>query len=305
MSKFTVLAVLGGLLVGPGLAAAQPLGSFRWQLQPYCNVITLTVVQQGGQFTLDGSDDQCGAARAGGARGMAFQHANGLIGFGLTIVTAPSGTPVHLDATISMPSLNGTWRDSAGNSGQFIFGAGIPGGGPRPVPAGGLAPGSVSTTQIAPAAITNVQIAPGAVTGASIANGSVTLADLAAPPALAGILSTPAQIGLTGSSATIRTVTLQVPASGTVVASAAGLFGLDTPDPDAAWCSITTTTIVDEASLLVAYEYSGTVLRYVSFGGTRFFNVSPGTFTVRLVCTTLSGTASVLAPSLSALFIPG
>lgn len=42
-------------------ATAQPLGTFRWQLQPYCNVLTLNVVQ-GGVYTLDGTDDRCGAS---------------------------------------------------------------------------------------------------------------------------------------------------------------------------------------------------------------------------------------------------
>ena len=133
-----VLTVVAGGFWSAAPAAAQPLGSFQWQLQPYCNVITLAVVQQGGQYQLDGTDNQCGPAQAASVRGMAFQNLNGTIGLGLTIVTAPGGTPVHVDATITFPGLNGTWRDSAGNTGNFIFGAGIPGGGPRPVPTAGL-----------------------------------------------------------------------------------------------------------------------------------------------------------------------
>ena len=43
--------------------SAQSLGTFRWQLQPHCNVLTVTVVQQGGQYQVDGTDDQCGAAQ--------------------------------------------------------------------------------------------------------------------------------------------------------------------------------------------------------------------------------------------------
>ena len=42
--------------------AAQPLGSFSWQLQPFCNRVTLNVVQTGAVYTMDGWDDQCGAA---------------------------------------------------------------------------------------------------------------------------------------------------------------------------------------------------------------------------------------------------
>jgi len=148
--RVVMLAVFvsGVSMVAP--VSAQPLGTFRWQLQPYCNVISVAVVQQGGQYQLDGIDDQCGAAQAASVRGLAFLNPNGSIGFGLTIVTAPGGTPVHVDATIVLATLSGTWRDSAGNTGSFIYtpGAGT-GGGPRPVPSGGLAPASITNVQIA------------------------------------------------------------------------------------------------------------------------------------------------------------
>ena len=120
-------------------AFAQPLGTFRWQTQPYCNILTIQVVQQAGLYLLDGTDDQCGAPEQASIVGLAFQNPSGSIGFGLTIVTAPSGAPAHISATISAATLGGTWRDSAGNSGTLIFtpGAGT-GGPPRPVPPGVL-----------------------------------------------------------------------------------------------------------------------------------------------------------------------
>ncbi len=48
--------VLAGLvaLVAPALAAAQSLGTFRWQIQPYCNILSLSVVQQAGIYVLSG-----------------------------------------------------------------------------------------------------------------------------------------------------------------------------------------------------------------------------------------------------------
>jgi hypothetical protein len=263
------------------------------------------VVQQGGQYQLDGTDDQCGAGQAASARGMAFQNLNGSIGFGLTVVTAPGGTPVHIDATISVPGLNGTWRDSAGNSGNFIFGGGIPGGGPRPVPTGGLAPASVTTIQIAPAAVTNHHIAAGAVTGGNIADGSVTIADLAAPPALVGTPSSYTATGLNSGPQTIKVVTLNVPSTGTVLANANGLIGLTgSATVDGAWCSITTGTDVEIDHYLVAGEQSPDALTYVSVGSARFFSVTAGTFTVRLVCLAYAGTATIYSPALNALFIP-
>jgi hypothetical protein len=44
------LVVVLGVLCVPGLAFAQPVGTFRWQSQPFCNVITLAVTRVGTTF---------------------------------------------------------------------------------------------------------------------------------------------------------------------------------------------------------------------------------------------------------------
>ena len=111
-------------------AAAQPLGSFAWQLQPFCNRVTVNVTQNGAVYTLDGYDDQCSATERATVVGLATPNPDGTIGFGLNVVT-PGGAPVHVEAKITLPSLGGTWRDSAGQSGPFVFGANT-GGSPRP-----------------------------------------------------------------------------------------------------------------------------------------------------------------------------
>jgi Chaperone of endosialidase/Head domain of trimeric autotransporter adhesin len=114
------------------VAGAQSLGTFRWQLQPYCNVVTVDVTQAGGTYRLEGTDDQCGGGRAlASVQGLAFPNPDGTIGVGMTIVTAPGGVPVHVDAEISVATVSGTWRDSAGATGTFAFGANV-GGSPRP-----------------------------------------------------------------------------------------------------------------------------------------------------------------------------
>ena len=293
---FAALALVAG--TGPAmLASAQPLGTFRWQLQPYCNVITLAVVQQGGQYQLDGTDDQCGSVQAASVRGMAFQNPNGSIGFGLTVVTAPGGIPIHIDATISVQGLNGTWRDSGGNNGNLIFGAGVPGAGPRPVPAGGLAPHSVTT----------VQIAPGAVTGATVADGSITTADLAAPPSLAATpMTSQALVNLTSVASVVRTLTLTIPAPGQVMVNAAGMFALSgAATVDDGYCSVSTTTSPDDRQLLIARERTADAMRYVPFAGVRVFPVAAGSFTVNLVCLAQTGSVGVYTPALAALCIPG
>jgi hypothetical protein len=125
--------------LAPALAAAQPLGTFRWQLQPFCNVVTLSVTQEGGVYRLSGIDDLCGRGPAASAVGTAFPNADGSVGFGLTIVPAPNGTPVHVGASIQPSTLRGTWRDSAGHSGAFVSTPGAAtGGDPRPANTPGL-----------------------------------------------------------------------------------------------------------------------------------------------------------------------
>ncbi len=109
------------VLLSAVLAGAQPLGSYRWQQQPYCNVLTLNVVQVGVIYQLDGSDDQCGAATRAAVVGIAFLNPNGTVGMGLTVVTTPGGTPLHIDATLSLATISGTWRDNTGNTGPFTL----------------------------------------------------------------------------------------------------------------------------------------------------------------------------------------
>lgn len=134
--RLVPFALVLPLLLGAGRVSpvnAQSLGTFRWQLQPYCNVLTVTVVQQGGQYQVDGTDDQCGAAQKASVVGLAYPNPDGSVGFGLATVAAPSGTPVHTNATISINTLSGTWRDSGGHAGTFAFTAGAgTGGSTRP-----------------------------------------------------------------------------------------------------------------------------------------------------------------------------
>ena len=155
-----------GLVLSAGPLGAQSLGSFSWQLQPFCNNLTVNVTQQGALFTIDGYDDQCGAGQRALLVGVATQNPDGTIGFGLHIVTVPGGRGVDIDARIGLPSLSGPWSDSAGNSGTFAFNSRT-GGLPRPlptIPAAALTPGSITAAQLAPAAVGTANIADGSIT---------------------------------------------------------------------------------------------------------------------------------------------
>jgi Chaperone of endosialidase len=147
--QFRILCALtlGMLVAGEIPAPAQTLGVFRWQMQPYCNVLSLAVTQNGSIYRLEGTDDQCGGTGLASAAGVAFVNPGGNIGFGLTIVTAPGAAPQHVDATITLAGLSGTWRDSAGRSGAFVFtpGSGT-GGSVRPLT--GLGSTSVDSAQV-------------------------------------------------------------------------------------------------------------------------------------------------------------
>ncbi len=139
-------------------ASAQVYGTLRWQMQPYCNVVALTLTVTPTGFSLDGTDDQCGAATTASATGQVTLNPNGTAGVNFTIVTSPGGRGVHVSGVVNPGTGQGTWTDSAGNSGTFVLGGATPGLPTRPLPPSGLAPASVTAVELAPGAIGATQI---------------------------------------------------------------------------------------------------------------------------------------------------
>jgi hypothetical protein len=176
------------VLAGTSAASAQAvIGPVPWQMQPYCNIVTLTLVSTPAGFTLDGTDDQCGAANKASAVGIASPNASGNFTLNFTIVTATSAKPVHVSAVVSPADGNGTWTDSAGNAGTFAFLGATPGLPARPLPSSGLAPSVITTVEIAAGAVgaTDINTAEvqarvtgtcgaGTAMSAVLANGGVT-----------------------------------------------------------------------------------------------------------------------------------
>jgi hypothetical protein len=155
MTRRTLGGALLCALAAHAPATAQSLGTFSWQLQPYCNVITVSVAQQGPGYTVDGYDDQCGAPQRAPLVGLATPNPDGTIGLGLHVVTMPSGRGLDIAARITLATLGGPWSDSSGNAGTFAFGAAT-GGSPRPlptIPAAMIAPGAVGAAQINPSQV--------------------------------------------------------------------------------------------------------------------------------------------------------
>jgi len=293
-----------GLALSAGPLGAQPLGTFSWQLQPFCNNLTVNINQQGAMFTIDGYDDQCGAGQRAPLVGMATQNPDGTIGFGLHIVTVPGGRAVDVDARIVLTTVSGPWSDSAGNSGTFAFNART-GGNPRPLP-------TIPAAALTPGSITAAQLAPGAVTTANIADGSVT------PQKLAGGLPKLSWSGLTTATTlpvnthvVVRRVTMTVPAAGQVMVNASGLFDLFLVSSSTfnqyTWCSISTGTAVETAHYMYVSTFGPNNTTNVPFAGTRVYAVTPGSFAVNLVCNATNSAgfpASMQTAQLTALFVP-
>lgn len=131
--KLVLAALAIGGVGGLTPASAQILGVFRWQMQPYCNQVTFTVVQQGPSYLLTGSDNMCGAGAVAPATGTATPNPDGSIALGFSIVT-PSGATAHVTATVDSASVSGAWADADGHTGTFVFNGTAPGGAPRPEP---------------------------------------------------------------------------------------------------------------------------------------------------------------------------
>lgn len=304
-------AALSALLTGAVVLTTSPLhaqtiGTFSWQLQPFCNNLTVNITQQGALFTIDGYDDQCGAAQRAPLVGMATQNPDGTIGFGLHIITVPGGRPVDVDARIVLASVSGPWSDSAGNSGTFAFNARTAGS-PRPLP-------TIPASALAPASITSAQLAPAAVTAANIADGSITRQKLAGPPQLVSSGLTTGQTVLpVNTNVIVRTVSMNIPVAGQVMVNASGLFDLliGAVASQYIWCSITTGTAVETAHYMYVRTIGAATLTNTPFAGTRVYPVAPGAFTVNLVCLgsndipLVAVPASIQTAQLSALFVPG
>lgn len=130
-------AAAAALALWASAAHAQTLGTFRWNVAPYCNVMVLTITQVGGFYRIEGFDEQCGGNPRQPIWGIGVPQANGTITFGLSQLMDPGhAIPVGIRVRLSPATLGGTWSDSVGSSGTLTFNPGAVSGGPRPVPPG-------------------------------------------------------------------------------------------------------------------------------------------------------------------------
>jgi hypothetical protein len=244
----TIARILSATLVlgAPApTATAEPLGTFRWQLQPFCNVVTLHVTRTGDVYTLAGFDDLCSAGKRASAIGSAFPNPDGTIGLGLMVVP-PGSPPLHVEATIDLATIGGSWRDSGGNAGSFIFSPANVSGEPRP-PSQGLVgpPGPAG---------------PMGPSGPAGAMGQAGPAGPAGPVGPMGPLGPVAPAGPTGPSGPVGAAGPQGPAGapGVIVSNQAVAFG---NDPTAATQFLTpavqVTVVMGQKVHLVAHKAFG------------------------------------------------
>lgn len=136
-------------------AAAQALGTFAFALQPYCNVVTLTVTQEGSTYRLAGWDDACGAATRLPARGTIAPNLDGTLHIAFT-VTQTTGLAVETSVrNFAVGPYAGGWTDNAGNAGTFVLAGTRGGNGVRPGPSSA---NSVSTIAIVDGSVNAVDV---------------------------------------------------------------------------------------------------------------------------------------------------
>ncbi len=146
---------LCGVALGATPLGAQTIGNFTFALQPYCNVATLTVTQEGNTYRLAGWDDACGSAERLPARGTIAPNLDGTLHIAFT-VTRTNGVAVETSVrNFAVGPYAGGWTDSAGNAGNFVLGGAPGGNGARPGPA---TANSISTVNIIDGSINAVDV---------------------------------------------------------------------------------------------------------------------------------------------------
>lgn len=311
-----VLLALAVAIVRPDVLMAQSLGPFTWQMQPYCNAVTLLLRNSPTGFVLEGSDSMCGATEPAGAVGMAAFNASGNVTFSFTIVTAPSAKAVHVSAAVSPATGSGTWVDSAGNSGTFAFFGATPGLPPRPLSASGLAANVITTTEIAAGAVgvedvNTAQVQARVVGSCAVgqylrainANGTVVCEPLpSAGSPLArttfGIVSVPTSSSTFATATTLASLTFTAPATGTILVTGRGYCNMTTSTGSTSAANIGTTVAGETTPFFPDWSLTqipGMSSFYLPFTTERALAVTAGTpYTVSLQAYQPVGVLTVL-----------
>ena len=104
----------------------------------------------------------------------------------------------------------------------------------------------------------------------------------------------------------VRSVTISVPSSGTIIVNASGTVQFLSEQKDLIQASITTGTTIDYNGLTVSSDFGciDTSNIVSGYALTRGYSVSAGTYTYNLVLYLWSGSAKISYRSINAIFIP-
>lgn len=252
-------------------AFAQVFGVFTWQMQPYCNRITLTLKNTTAGFTLDGTDDQCGVSR-GSAYGVATFTPTGTVALNFTIVPAPAAKAIHVSAIVDPGTGSGSWTDSAGRTGTFALGAAT-GGATRPDP----------TTTLAAGSVTSAELADGAVTGAKVNSAQVQLR-------VSGTCPAGQQVMAVNANGTVQ-CGVTTPGAGSIGTSQLADGGVTAAKVDSAQVQLRVSSSCSAGQLMVGVNANGTVLC-----------AAPATPVANLECTNTNVASSTISANSSNFF---
>ncbi len=118
------LSVLGAGLSAP--VAAQPvqpvvIGTFHWQLQPFCSTVSVTVIQEGAQFRVQGTESCAPNDFSRSVYGTALLDGQGWVYLSLStprLQNSLDGTSVY--AWFQLATLSGGWQDDGGRTGSLV-----------------------------------------------------------------------------------------------------------------------------------------------------------------------------------------
>lgn len=112
-------------------------------------------------------------------------------------------------------------------------------------------------------------------------------------------------VALTSSDAVIRTVVMNVPSAGTIIANASGYIDLNNDAASHMGCSITKNSTTSDYSANSISGNNNAEVRFVPYGATRGFTVTEaGEVTIRLVCDEYNGTTDISDTNLTVMFFP-
>lgn len=124
-ARVVVSPILLALVLAAPVAAqpVQPvvIGTFHWQLQPFCSTVSLTVIQEGGQFRVQGTEACAPNDFSRSVYGTALLDGQGWVYLSLStprVQNSLDGTSVY--AYFELATLAGGWQDDGGRTGPLV-----------------------------------------------------------------------------------------------------------------------------------------------------------------------------------------